>query len=182
MDFKGWLSKGWAITRLDRDAAELVARDPVSFWPAVLFFAIGGLAEGIGASAFSAGSSVVFAPVLSVLASFIGVGLMHLVALVLGGKAGFRSYYGALGIGSLPLWARVIPGLGHIVALWEIPVSVVVTERVHGLSTGRAVVVALFPLLLLLLVIGLIIVMFGVAMIAAILSYLGMAAMVGAPH
>jgi hypothetical protein len=182
MGFKGWLAKGWEITKLDRDAAELVAHDPESFWPAVLFFAIGGLAEGIGASVLSAGSSIVFAPVLTVLASFIGVGILHLVALMLGGKSDFKSYYSALGIGSLPLWARIVPGLGHIVALWEIPVSVVVTERVHGLSTGRAVVVALFPLVLFLLVIGLIIALFGVAMMAAVLGYLGMASMVGAPR
>lgn len=148
MDLKEYFKKGVRLIKLDKGAAEEVAGDENSFGPALLFFAVGGLAGGIGHSlgTMGIGSFMLFVgPLASVIGSFIWVGILHLIARLLGGSGTYRGYYSALGIGSLPHWAQVVPVLGWIAALWSIPVAVIVTERVHNFSTGKAVAVLLIP-------------------------------------
>lgn len=167
MDFKGYLGKGWEIVKLNRDAAGDVAGDENSFGPAVLFFAIGGLAGGLGGAAISGGLTIIMAPIFAVAWSFVSVGILYGLARLFGGTGGFRGYYSAMGIGSLPQWAGFIPLIGHIVALWYIPVAVIVTERVHGISQGKAIAVVLLPLIILFVV------------VAVLIAFIGMAAFVG---
>lgn len=166
MDFMGYVRKGWAIVKLDRDAAGEVASDPESFGPAVLFYAISGLATGISGTIVSAGAGVFLlfsAPVFAVIGSFIGAGILHLIARVLGGTGEFRGYYSALGIGSVIRWALVVPVIGFIAALWYLPVVVIVTERVHRITTARAIMVVLIPAII------------GLLLLLALVAAVGMA-------
>ena len=71
---------------------------------------------------------------------------------------------------SMPAWAQVVPFVGWLVSLWTLPVAVIVTERVHGLSTGRAVFVVLLPVIVITLL-----------FIAAI-AFLGTAAFLSLMH
>jgi len=153
MDFKAYVMKGVELVKLNRDMAEEVSRDENAFTPAVLFFAIGGLAGGIGAI-FSggAGSLILIMPIVAVAASFIGVGILYLLARLFGGAGDFKGYYSALGIGYLTAWAGVIPFLGAVLSLWGIPVAVIITERVHRISMGKAVAVVLIPVAVVFLV------------------------------
>ena len=173
MGFKDYLSQGIALMKLDRNAAEAVANDPGAFGWAVLFFAIGGLAGGLGGSITSmgVGSIMIFVgPVMHVLGSFVSTGILYVLARMMGGKGSFTGYYSALGIGSMPAWAQVVPFVGWLVSLWTLPVAVIVTERVHGLSTGRAVFVVLLPVIVITLL-----------FIAAI-AFLGTAAFLSLMH
>lgn len=173
MDLKGYFLKGVELVKLNRDAAEEVARDPDSFGPAVLFFAIGGLAGGIGHSIGSMGLGsfmLVIGPIASVIGSFVWVGILYVIARIFGGRGTYMGYYSALGIGSLPHWAQVVPFLGWIAALWSIPVAVIVTERVHGLSTGKAIAVLLIPAVIAFL------------LALAAIAFVGMAAFMGMMH
>jgi hypothetical protein len=173
MDFKGYFAQGIRLVKLDKDAAAEVAADPESFGPAVLFIAIGGLAGGIGHTVGSMGIGsfmLIVGPIAHVIASFISVGILYLVAKIFGGTGTYRGYYSALGIGSLPHWAQVVPVLGWIAALWYIPVMVIVTERVHNLSTGKAIAVVLIPF----------IITFLLVLIA--IAFVGMAAFMGMMH
>jgi hypothetical protein len=151
MTFKDYFSQGIRLVKLERDAAEAVASDDGAFGWAVLFFAIGGLLGGLGGSLTSMGFGffmVLAGPVLHVLGSFVWVGILYLFARMFGGTGDFKGYYSALGIGSLPAWAQVVPFIGWIVSFWTIPVAVIVTERVHKLSTARALFVVLMPIVL----------------------------------
>src|SRR5512135_3541511 len=151
MTFKGYLSQGIELVKLNRDTAEAVANDQGAFGWAVLFFAIGGLAGGLGGALTSmgVGSIMILAgPVMHVIGSFISTAILFVLARMMGGKGSFTGYYSALGIGSMPAWAQIVPVLGWLVSLWTIPVAVVVTERVHGISTGKAVFVVLLPIIL----------------------------------
>lgn len=180
MDFKGWLGKGLGITKLDREAAADVAYDPESFGPAVLFYAIGGLAGGVGSFIITGGAGffmLISGPVFAVIGSFIGVGILHLIARLLGGRADFKGYYSALGVGSVIQWTQVVPVLGHILSLWYLPVVVVATERVHRISTARAILVVLIPALLVFVLALVGIAMLGMAVVMSLMNMGGMQGM-----
>src|SRR5512143_3761261 len=118
MGFKDYLSRCIELVKLNRDAAEEVAGDEGAFGWAVLFFAIGGLAGGLGGSMASMGFGFVMVavgPVLHVLGSFVWVGILYLLARMMGGRGSYTGYYSALGIGSMPAWAQLVPFLGWLV-------------------------------------------------------------------
>jgi len=173
MDFMGYVKKGVEIVKLDRDAISGVASDPGSFGPAVLFFGISGLAAGVSGAVVTGGAGsfmLLSGPVFAVIGSFAGVGILHLLSRLMGGTARYRGYYSALGIGNIIRWALVVPFLGFIAALWYLPVMVVVTERVHGISTARAVFVVLLPAIVLFLIILSVIMIAGMAVFMSIMD------------
>ncbi|MHB8172831.1 MAG: YIP1 family protein [Nitrospirota bacterium] len=166
MDFKGYLAKGIDLIKLSRPAADALAQDPYAFNAGVLFVAIGGLAGGIGTAIFSFGigfSAIIFWPVVAVLMSFVHVFILFVIAKILGGTGSYRRYYGALGVGSMPIWAAIIPFFGSILSLWTIPIAVIVTERVHKISTARAILAVIIPMLFIFLVLALLIAVIGMA-------------------
>jgi len=63
----------------------------------------------------------------------------------------------------MPTWAAIVPFLGSVLVLWAIPVAVIVTERVHKLSTARSVVVVILPMLFVFLVLAVLIIIIGMA-------------------
>ncbi len=166
MTFKEYLSKGLEIVKLNRDAASEVAAQEDAFGMAILFFAIGGLAAGLGSVMTKLGFgffTVIFFPAAHVIGSFVWVGVLYLLSKLFGGTGTYREHYSALGIGSLAGWAQIVPVIGGIVALWNIPVSVVVTERIHNISTGKAVAVVLIPIVFFIIIALIAIVMAGMA-------------------
>jgi len=162
MDLKAYVMKGIELVKLNGEMAETVAADEEAFVPAVIFYAVGGLAAGIGAAFTGSFSMIIYGPIAGVVFSFIGVGILYLIAKLFGGTGDFVSYYRALGVGSLPQWAGIIPVLGGIVGLWTLPVAVIVTERVHKLPRGKAIAVVLIPVAVL-LVLGIIAFVAGMA-------------------
>lgn len=165
MDFKSYLAKGIELIKLSRPAADELAEDPNAFNAGILFVAIGGLAGGIGITLHSFGlgaPAIIFWPIFAVLMSFFHVFILFIIARILGGTGSYRSYYGALGVGCMPTWSAIVPFLGFL-SLWTIPVAVIVTERVHKLSTARAVMVVILPLLFIFLVLALLIIIIGMA-------------------
>lgn len=173
MTFKEYFSKGIEIVKLNRDAADEVAAQEDAFGMAMLFFAIGGLAAGLGSVMVSLGFGffmLIFFPVMHVVGSFIWTGILFLLARLFGGTGTFKAHYSALGIGSLPGWAQIVPVLGGIVALWNIPVSVIVTERIHKISTGKAVAVVLIPMVFIIILALIAVVMIGMAAFMGMMS------------
>jgi len=152
MDFKYYLKQGIGLMTLNRDIVEEMSKDKNAFAPAVLFFAIGGLAAPGAMFTWGGITGIIIGtvsgPVFSVIFSFIGVGILYLLAKLFGGAGQFKGYYSALGIGSLPIWAAIIPPyytiLGLYISFCSIPIAVVVTNRVHKLSTGKARIVWIF--------------------------------------
>jgi hypothetical protein len=166
MDFKGYLSKGLELIKLSRPAADELAGDPGAFNAGMLFVAIAGLARGIGVTFLSFGigaPTIIFWPIVIVLMSFVHVFVLFIIARILGGTGSYRSYYGALGVGCMPAWSTIVPFLGSILSLWTIPVAVIVTERVHKLSTARSIIVVIFPILFIFLIIAFLVVIIGTA-------------------
>ncbi|HEY3347366.1 MAG TPA: YIP1 family protein [Nitrospirota bacterium] len=172
MDFKTAFNRGVELVKLNRDAAEAVASDETAFTWAMLFYAIGGFAAAISYTAMSfglGGIMLIFSPVAHVLISFVYAGILHFIAKLFGGTGTYKGYYSALGIGSLPGWAKIVPIFGGIAALWYIPVSVIVTERVHKLSFGKAVAVVVIPVTILFILILLAVAILGYAVFMGII-------------
>ena len=85
---------------------------------------------------------------------------MHLLALLFGGKARYIEYFRAESHAAILGWVGIIaitPFLGGIIniliAVWGIVVNVIILENVHKLTRGKAIVVALLPVVLFMILI-----------------------------
>src|ERR671916_528059 len=97
--------------------------------------------------------SVIFAPIGGAIGDFVVAGIAHLVVrLVVGAtNSGFGATFRVAsytGVTSLVSW---IPIIGGILALYGIYLAVVGIREMHGTTTGKAVIVVLFPVILILL-------------------------------
>ena len=97
--------------------------------------------------------SVIFAPIGGVIGVFVVAGIGQLVVrLVVGAtNSGFGATFRVAsytGVTSLVSW---IPIIGGILALYGIYLAVVGIREMHGTTTGKAVIVVLFPVILILL-------------------------------
>lgn len=125
---------------------------------------------------------VVF-PIISVIAgliySGIGNGILHIIALLLGGKGTFKQFYYLFSLYMTPIVViesvfsvigRLVPALGAvlffvilIMAVYSLYLLTLSLKEVHGFSTLRAVLVWLIPVILLL---GLLFIVFGFVVFA----------------
>ena len=126
----------------------------------------GGVGEAIGAFVVS----MFFTPIISVIALFVGAGILHLlVALIVkpantGFEATFRvaSYANVVGLVS---W---VPVLGPLVAfVASIGLSIIGVREVHETTTGKATLVVLIPAAVALLVALFLIAVVGAALFFA---------------
>jgi hypothetical protein len=154
MDFMSYVKEGIEILKLDKKVMEKVAKDEKATTMAILFFAIGGVASAIGGLNLF---GIIIFPIVAAVFSFIGVGIIHILAKLFGGKAEFMQFYRSSGIGYVGSWVAVIPIIGPmisgLVGLWYLVVSVVMLMAVHKLSTGKAIIVVLIPVVLCILLV-----------------------------
>ena len=103
-----------------------------------------GLGEFIG--------SVIFAPIGAVIGVFVVAGIAHLlVRLVVGAtNSGFGATFRVASYASVTSLVSWIPIVGGLLSLYGIYLSVVGIREMHGTTTGKAVVVVLFPVILIL--------------------------------
>ena len=150
------------IVKLNGKAAVNVSKDKNATLMGILIVIIGGTLSGIAnlAGTFDL-LLVILAPmVVGLIFFFVSVGIIHLLARLFGGKAGYMELFRAQSHVQILSWLVIIPFLGNtlnfLVSLWSIVVSVVILENVHKLSRGKAVMVVLIPAIvfMLLVVIG----------------------------
>lgn len=153
MKFGDYVKKGWEIIQLKPHAIDSLAGDKDALGPAIGIVAIAGVCAAIGS--FNA-LGIIYMPILAVIFSFIGFGIMHFIATLFDGKGEFRALYAPLGCAYIITWIGIVPligpALGVLAKLWVLVVSVVVIERVHKIERAKAIAVVAI-----ILVIGLII-------------------------
>ena len=161
------------IVKLNGKAAVNVSKDKNATLMGILIVIIGGTLSGIAnlAGAFDPYIKGMGKILLVILASmvvgliffFVSVGIIHLLARLFGGKAGYMELFRAQSHAQILSWLGplvIISFLGNIlnflVSLWSIVVSIVILGNVHKLSRGKAIVVVLIPVIvfMLLVVIG----------------------------
>ena len=93
--------------------------------------------------------SVVFAPIGGAIGVFVVAGIAHLlVRLVVGTtNAGFGATFRVSAYTSVTSLVSWIPFVGGILALYGIYLAVVGIREMHGTSTGKALVVVLLPVI-----------------------------------
>ena len=108
-----------------------------------------------GAEAFAVSTVVkialmFFSPVLTLIGTFIGAGILHLCLMITGGeKNGFEATFRvvAYASGATALF-QVIPFCGSIVSgIWAIIAQIIGAMEMHETTAGKAVVAVLLPLI-----------------------------------
>ena len=151
--FGNYIKQAIEILKLNTKAMTEASKDEKAFGMAILFIAIGGVAGAIG---MLNPIGIVLNPIIAIIGSFIGVGILHILAKLFGGKGTFTELYKVMGLAYLIQWISVIPLIGPILSgilgLWVIVVNVVALKTVYKLSTGKAIVVILIPLIIIVII------------------------------
>lgn len=119
-----------------------------------------GLMAGMGAV------MMIFIPLLVLIGMFVSAALVHVSLLVTGGlpdsKGGFEGTLRSQAYASSTQVAVIVPLVGGLVAaIWAIVLNVIGLKRMHGISTGRALVGILLPMVACCVLIGTLIIMVG---------------------
>jgi hypothetical protein len=142
LDLGSYLQKAIQILQLDAHAIDSVSREEEALLPALLFFAVAGLANGAGQFSFR---GMVFGPIVATLLSFVLVGLLSVLSRLFGSSAQFLELYRPLGVAAPIFWVQAVPLLGPFLVclalVYFAVVSAVVIERTGSLPRGKSIAV-----------------------------------------
>ena len=103
--------------------------------------------------------SIIAAPIVGAIGLFIGAGILHLlVRLVVGAEnSGFEATFRVASYAAVVDLVSWIPAIGWLLGLYGVYLAVVGMREMHQTTTGKAVLVVLIPVgvILLLVLIGL---------------------------
>ncbi len=153
MNFGDSVKQAIEIVKLNASAMTKVAADQKATGMGVLIIVIAGVAAAIGAlNPFG----IIMMPIAYLIGTFIGIGIIHLLAKLFGGKAKFSEFYRTSSHSYVVNWIAVIPILGPMIAgilgIWNLVVTVFALKNVHKLSTGKSVVVVLIPVVIVIII------------------------------
>lgn len=147
------------IVKLNGKAAVNISKDKNVTLMGILIIAIGSVLTTIGSKQFD--FSLILIPLVAIIFYFIGIGVMHILARLFGGKAKYMEYFRAESHAAILGWLgilAIISYLGGIItfltSIWGLVVSVVILKNVHKLTRGKAIIVVLLPFLAVLVAIG----------------------------
>jgi hypothetical protein len=174
MDFGKAFQRGLGIVQLKADVIQDTAGDSTALVPGVIILAIAGVLSGL--PAFPIG--IIAVPVVFLIVAAIIVGIVHLVAKLIGGQGTYGALFQVYGHGNgLIGWTGVlaiIPILGQLIGLaagiWGVIVMIVSVREVHRMSTGKAVAAVLIPIVVLIVVCGGIIAVVGLGAFMAVME------------
>lgn len=142
MDFGNYLQQSIQILQLDTDAIREVSKDEDALLPALIFFAVSGLAIGAGRYSFE---TLIFGPILVTLLSFVFVGLLSILSRLFGGSASFLALYRPIGLAAPVQWVQAVPIIGPFLGFFALVYLAVIAgltlECVGALSRPRAAAV-----------------------------------------
>lgn len=142
MDLGNYLQKGLQILQLDVKTIRDASRDEDALLPALLFFALAGLANGAGQFNFRV---MIFGPILATLLSFVLIGLLSVLSRLFGSSASFLELYRPLGLAAPLHWVQAVPiigpFLGFFALLYFAVVAGLAVETAGELSRPKAAAV-----------------------------------------
>lgn len=195
MDFQNSVKKAIDIIKLDEKAIGQVSKDKEAWKMGLLIIAIGGILSGLASYIMTKTSSpvlnmmglgklgevaqkatlssIILAPIGSIIGTLIIVGIFLLIAKLFKGKGTYMELFTPIAFATILSWLgilNIIPTIGGIInflaGIWSIVVMVVIIRKVNVLSTGKAVAVVLIPLAII-LIIFMIITALAVALLGA---------------
>ncbi len=145
MGFQDAIKKGIEIAKLNRETCREVASNPEAFTQGLIITVLAGVAMWLSPASFTPWGILRY-PLFAVLGLFIGGGILHFIAILLGGQGDYMALIRVLGVGRVVGWIRIIPWLGTVVDLvWSLVIAVVVMEELYGLDRFKAVLCVLIP-------------------------------------
>jgi len=92
-------------------------------------------------------SFVILSPILTIISSFIGAGILHFCLFIAGGvKSGFEATFRVVCYSTGPTIFSIIPICGGLISwLWIIPLQVIGLTKSHKPDTWRSVLAVLLP-------------------------------------
>jgi hypothetical protein len=88
----------------------------------------------------------IFIYISLIVSTFVGAAIIHIVAMLLGGKGDYSATYKALAYAATPsLLAGWIPFLGILAGLYSFYLAIVGISKLHEVSMGKAVAIILIP-------------------------------------
>jgi hypothetical protein len=113
---------------------------------------MGGRNLGMLMGAGAGGVAIIFFVLFTIFAiiwAFIGGAILHIFVYVVGGRKGIAQTIKAVMYGSTPgLVLGWIPIIGFIAAIWSLVVEIVGIRQLHELTTGKAVLAVLIPIII----------------------------------
>ncbi len=142
MDFGTYLQKGLQILQLDVKTIRDTSKDEEALLPALLFFAVAGLANGAGQFSFRV---MIVGPILATLLSFVIVGLLSVLSRLFGSTATFLELYRPLGLAAPVQWVQAVPFIGPFLGFFALiylaVVAALTVETTGGISRAKAAAV-----------------------------------------
>jgi hypothetical protein len=138
---------------------------------AIICYEVSAILGGIIALAFSSRgfggflASIIFAPIGTAIALFIGAGILHLLVMLIVGSrnAGYEGTFRVGAYSAVTTLVSWIPIIGWIASLYGIYLAIVGIREVHNTTMGKAVVIVLIPAVVVFLLVLLIIAGIGAA-------------------
>jgi hypothetical protein len=142
MDFGNYLQKGMQILQLEVKTIREASKDEEALLPALLFFALAGLANGAGQFSFRV---MIVGPILATLLSFVLVGLLSVLARLFGSTASFLELYRPLGLAAPVQWVQAVPFIGPFLGFFALiylaVVAALTLETTGEISRAKAAAV-----------------------------------------
>ena len=152
MDLIKSIKQSIEIIRLHNSVIENVAKHKSATNAGILILILGGIIAGLMGNE-SVLLMIFLTPIITLIFSFIGVGVLHGLAKLFKGKATFMELYRVLTHASIINWLVVfsnIPILNMIIPIatgvWGLVVNFTAIKKLYKLSTGKAVLVMVIPM------------------------------------
>lgn len=146
MGFGSHLKDAFGAVTFKTASIKRLAKDKTSFGYGILILALAGVASGLGLLNIWL---AVIMPFVAVLLTFIGVGVLHVLAILFGGKGKYRELFHALSHTAVLNWSLAVPFIGFlfgiIANIWRLVAAVPIIQEVHKLPRDKAVAVVLIP-------------------------------------
>ena len=120
---------------------------------------LGGLLRLVGIGATNQGFggfivSIILAPIFAAIGLFIGAGILHLLVMLIVGSrnSGFEATFRVGAYAAVTSLVSWIPFIGGILALYGIYLGIVGIREMHNTTTGKAALVILIPVAVLLVI------------------------------
>lgn len=129
---------------------------------------LGGIVVGaFSMNAIALVGAIVGIYVTLVIGALIGGIILHIFAYIVGARGGFEQTFKATFYGQTPtLLLGWIPAIGGIFVIWSIVLQIIGIRDLHKISTGRAVLAVLLPII----IIGIAVLLLAVALMSVLFA------------
>jgi hypothetical protein len=124
-----------------------------------------GMLMGAGAGAGAAIIFFVLFMILAIIGAFISGAILHIFVYIVGGRKGISQTIKAVMYGSTPgLLLGWIPIIGFIAGIWSLVLEILGIRQLQELTTGRAILAVLIPIIIIVILTIVIAAMFATYM------------------